>query len=220
MILTLIHGNALGSISDKIIDIKKNFVLDEISEFNAKNDDFNLVLLEVATPQLFSQTRLIILENYEEKLDIDKLSIDPEVQIIFRFSKELSAKNFLLEEIKKRKGQIILLSEKDEKRVFKFLDYLTEKDKKVFSELEKLYDEFGGQYILTMIFFQLRKFITPNSNLPSFVLQKLDNQKKFFNYEKILNTYRDVLETDYKIKSGEIDDKTALTLLINRIIST
>ena len=89
-------------------------------------------------------------------------------------------------------------------------------DKKAFLEIEKL--NFDIQYIITMIYYQLRNLAVTPKNIPTFVKQKLERQRKNINGSVIASYYKDIIEIDYKIKSGLLESGQAKFLLINRFL--
>jgi DNA polymerase III delta subunit len=218
MNLILIHGNAPVAILNAIATIKKNFDPTAIVEVNGKNANFDQVVINLSTPQFFSEKRLVVLENFEEAVDLQKLPSEEELTIVLKVAKALPANSKLLKSALALKAKVQNFSEKDEVSVFPFLDSLAEKNKKSFVQLEELLDKYGSQYVLTMIFFMLRRFIQTPKNLPSFVLQKMEKQKKNFTMEKIKQLYKEGLETDFKIKSGLAEERLALTLYVEKII--
>ncbi len=222
MKLIILHGNALIAQSEKISQIKKEFESMEILEFSGKEKDFAGILPELTTLQLFSADRLIILDNFDEKLiDLEKLPEDENLTLVLKFNKPLSAASKLLKSANIFKPRVILLSEKDESSIFPFLDDLSNKNSKAaFLKLDKLYEELGFQYILTMIFYMLRRLILPTKSLPSFVLQKIEKQKSNFPLQKVMMLYKYALETDFKIKSGLMEEKIGLTRIVQEVLSS
>ena len=87
-------------------------------------------------------------------------------------------------------------------------------------QLDGLLKEYGSQYILTMIFFMLRRLVNPPKNLPPFVIKKIEAQRKNFDQEKIKELYKNGIETDFKIKRGLLEEKMGLTLLLNKMLDS
>lgn len=218
MNIIILQGNAQVALLNNLLSIKKDFDVNSITEINGKEVSWDKVVLSLSTPQLFSEKRLVILENFDEGVDISKLLQDQDLTIVFKFSKVLAANSKFLKAINTFKPKILNLTEKDEKSIFPFLDGLADKNPRSFGQLNKLLEEFGGQYVLTMIFFMLRRFVNTPRNLPGFVVQKTEKQKKNFPLEKIAAIYKTALETDFKIKSGLMEEKLGLTLLVEKIV--
>jgi DNA polymerase III delta subunit len=221
MNIIVLHGNAPLFQSNKISQIKKGYEKLEIQELSGKEKDYPQILTELSTPQLFSEKRLIILENIDEKLlDLEGLPKDENLTLVIRFSRMLHKSSSFLKKAEAQKAQIILLSEKDESSIFPFLDDLAEKNLQgVFKKVDKIHEELGFQYILTMIFYMLRRLILPAKNLPPFMQKKIEIQKSNFPQRRISELYRIALKTDFKIKSGLMEEKIGLTRLVQEILS-
>lgn len=219
MKLIIIHGNGLSAISQKISLVKKNFDKLSVIELSGKSAQFEKTLAELSTPSLFANERLVILEDIDEKLNFEKLPTDDSLTIILRFSKALPKTSAVFKTTAQAKPEIILFSEEQETNIFPFLDKLSDKNTLAMREVDQLLDEFGGQYLLTMIFYMLRRLVVSPQKLPSFVAQKIAKQKRNFPNEKINELYKKTIETDFKIKKGLVDERMGLTLLVNNIVT-
>lgn len=219
MKLILMHGTGLTAQSQRLSLIKKGFDPLSILTLSGQEIIFDKVFIEISTPNLFIEERLVILEDFDDQVDLSKLPKDPNLTVLLRFEKNFSQSSKLLKQAQNLKAQIISLTENEETSIFPFLDNLALKNPQALTSLDKLYDQFGFQYLLTMIYYLLRRFLLPQKKLPSFVIQKIERQKKNFNIQKINSLYKSSLETDFKIKSGQAEEKTALTLLINKFLT-
>lgn len=220
MKLIVLHGDGLVSKSLKISQIKKEFESLSIFEINGKEMPFDQAVISLSTPQLFSDKRLVVLGDFSpEEIEIARFPQDETLTILINFPKVLTQSSKLFKEALRQRAQIILLSEEEEKNIFPFLDSLANKDPRSLILLDKLLNDFGGQYILTMIFYMLRRLIQNPRKLPPFVLQKIEKQKRNFPLEKISSIYNQVIETDYKIKSGLLEEKIGITLLAEKILT-
>lgn len=218
MPIYIYHGNGLSAISTAVSRIKQSFDALSISEFNGKTQSLEEALMSIATPNLFADKRLILLDNYPEKIEIGKLVDDPSITVIFRFNKQIPANSVFLREALKKKFLIREFSEADETSIFPFLDLLGEKNGRALGMFEKLYAEYGSQYLLTMLYYFYRRMVAKPKKMPSFALQKLERQKRNFSQEQITKLWEETLETDFKIKSGLLDPKLGLTLLVESIL--
>ena len=218
MKLIVLHGNGQVALSKRLSLIKSEFDELEISLFDGRQIDFAQALIEILTPQLFSEKRLVIFENFDEKIDLEKLGQDDSLTLVFRFNKGLSANSKFLSQAKALKAEIILQNESDEVSIFPFLDRIVQKDKSALRDLDKLIDERGGQYLITMFGFMLRRLIVIPSNLPTFILTKAKSNQKNFSQAKVKELYLKLIETDFKIKSGLIEEKMGIMLFLNAIL--
>lgn len=233
MKLQLLHGPAISNSRAKLIQLKKAFDPQEVVVFDGEYD-LGQIKAQIMTPSLFSANenrgllsahealenqRLIILENPPEDFIFD-FSLTPyPLSLVIWFDHEVSEKKPIMEWVKKEKGEIYFFPEGKEVSVFPFLDLLAEGNVGAFLELEKLKKSgFDIQYFITMAFYLLRSLATTPKNAPQFVKQKLERQRRRFGIDKIKNLYKEVLEIDFKIKSGLLDSSQAEFVLINKFL--
>lgn len=214
MKLILIRGNSEDAILRKISEIKKNFDPLSINEILEGASKFDLT-----TPSLFSNTRLLILHNPEINI-IDKAIAlnDSGLTVLVKY-KGLEKSSPVLKKFLEAKGEVLSFDETTDTPIFPFLDMLGNLNKKAFSELEKNYSDMGGQYILTMLAYFLRRMVAKPKSSSDFMRQKIEAQKKNFSLERIQKLYKEIIETDFKIKQGLLEERFAVTLLIQKILS-
>lgn len=219
MPILIYHGNGLIAMSKAVSSIKSKFDPLAISEFNGKHHSIEEAIMAIGTVDLFAESRLIMLENFSDKTNLAKLSTNSSTTVVLRYLKPLTATAVLLKSAKEIKAQIQEFSEADEVSIFPFLDLLGEKKVGAYVQFEKVYAEYGGQYIFTMLYYFFRRMVVVPKKTPSFALQKLERQKQNFPLVKIGKLYQLSLETDFKIKSGLVEEKLGLTLLIEQIMN-
>lgn len=219
MEVIILHGNGLIGQLNKLAQIKKNFNPLATLEFSGKEIDFEKMLVSLKTPQFFSEKRLVVLENFSETEDLKVLPTDDlDLTVVIRFSKSLLKSSQIFKSGNLIKAQFIEVSEIEGKNIFPFLDKLAEKNPQALSQLDNLLKDYGGQYLLTMIFYLLRRLILISKTLPPFVVKKLEKQKLNFSQNKVTDLYKLGLETDFKIKSGLMDEKLGLSLFVNQLL--
>ncbi len=215
MKLLLLHGNAKIASRKKLIDQKLKFDPNNVVIFE-EGADLQTILGSISTPSLFSDERLIILENSSEDF-ADYLLPATDCQLIFWFDHEVSSKKKVLDWVKKIKGEIIFFPEEREVSVFPFLDYLASQDKRAYLELQKLKNSnFDIQYFITMVFYLLRNLAVTPKTAPQFVKDKLNRQRRDFDRSRITNLYKEVIDLDFKIKSGLLEKDQAEFLLVDK----
>lgn len=215
MKLYIFHGVGARALSQKISSLKTDFDPLTITELNSKEIDWSEAKIMLASQSLFQSKRLVILEDFTEA-QVSEISDDPGLSVILKFSKTLPASSQLL---KTPGASVINFTENSEQSVFPFLDKLAEKNPQALVELDSLYQEYGAQYLLTMMAYLLRRMVQTPKNLPPFVMKKLSKQKQFFPIERLVKLYRAVLETDFKIKSGLMEERTGLSLLAEQFLA-
>lgn len=217
MKLQLLHGPAINSSRARLTQIKQKFGRNNVVVYE-EGASISDIVGGSATIPLIPEPRLVILENPSEDLAIPTID-SSDLMFVLWFDHEVNSKKPILESVKKVKGEIIFFPEAKEMSVFPFLDYLAAKDKKAFLELGKLKTAgFDIQYFLTMVFYLLRSLSCTPKNAPSFVKDKLSRQRKHFPLERITNLYREIIEIDFKIKSGLLEKEQAEFLLINKFL--
>lgn len=218
MKLLLLHGAGKTASRIKLTNIKKEFDSLDVVVYE-EGSDIGQILANLSTLPLLSNERLIILENPPE--DFINYSLYPNpYSLVLWFDHEVSPTKPILKWVKESHGQVLYFPESKEVSIFPFLDYLADDDKKAFLELEKL--KKGGfdiYYFITMIFYLLRNLVATPKNAPHFVRDKLTRQRKNFDLGKITQLYKQILEIDFKIKSGLLEKEQAEFMLVNKFIA-
>lgn len=210
--LLLLHGPAIEASRRKLQELRKKFNSDNVIVFDEKTDQ-QQILVNLQSQSLFDSERLVIIENLTEGLnlptDINKLTT-----LILWFDHKIDKKEWSgFEEF--------FFPEAREVSVFPLLDLLAAKDFGAYLEIKKL--KAGGfdiHYFLTMVFYLLRNLVVTPKTAPSFVKQKLEKQRSFFSKEKLIELYKEILEIDFKLKSGLLEEPQAEFLLVQKFTDT
>jgi len=214
----LLHGSAINASRRKLQELKKKFNPETIVVFDSEAHS-GQVIASLMTVPMFSEERLIIWENPSEVFALPTTNYqlpasrgEPTTMVLW-FDHEVDAKKW-------PGFEVLFFPEAKEVSVFQFLDYLAAKDKRAFLEIEKLKKAgFDIHYFLTMTFYLLRNLVVTPKNAPDFVRRKLVRQRTGFNLEDITKLYKDLLEIDFKIKSGLLEKPQAEFLLVNKFIN-
>lgn len=218
MNIYILHGAGINEILKKIDLIKKEFDPLSILTISKKNLKSESVLNEIISPGLFAEKRLAILEDFDESFEIENLPDDENLNLVLKFTKALPAKSKFLN-LQRKNMKLSFFPEEKETSIFPFLDAICNKNPKALEDLEKLYVKFGGQYILTMFIYSVRRIILPLKTNNSFAMKNIENLKKSFSKEKILKFYLSILEIDFKIKTGILDERSAIQNLSIKLIN-
>ncbi len=212
----MLHGQGIVSSRNKLAEIKKTLASNAEVEVLDGGSNLEQILSALSNSSLFSEQRAVILENSPQDLSLESLD-NPNLTLVLWFNNELDQRKKLFKELKSLDAQILFFPESKEVSVFPFLDLLANSNPNVYLELEKLKKSgFDIFYLITMVFYLLRGLIYLPPSSPSFVKQKNANLRKKFSDEKIKNLYRQVLELDFKLKSGLIEKSQAEVLLIRQ----
>jgi hypothetical protein len=141
----------------------------------------------------------------------------PDMTVLMRFTKQLEKSSPILKKAADIKAEIISFEDRNQNSIFPFLDLLGNLNPKAFTEFEKNYQEFGGQYLITMIAYFLRRMVLLKT-ASDFMKTKITQQKKNFPEERIKILYRELILTDYNVKKGLTDDRLGLSLLVEKIL--
>lgn len=216
MKLILIHGNFEDAVLKKISEIKKSFDPLSVTEIPEGSSKFDFV-----SPGLFSDKRLVILENPDIKIVEQAINQSDEgLTVLLKYSKGLEKSAAVLKKVLEAKGKVLSFDETLKTPIFPLLDMLGNLNKRAFVEFEKNYNKMGGQYILAMLAYFLRRMVAKPKSGSDFMRQKIENQKRNFSLERIEKLYREIIETDFKIKKGLLDERFGVTLLIQKILNT
>lgn len=204
----LLHGPAKSASRNKLVELKRRLDQNSVVVYE-EGTDLQIIKGSLVTSSLFSDQQLIVLENPPEELANYTIFPIPYTLILW-FDHEIDTKKW-------PGFEALFFPEAKEVSVFPFLDFLAAKDQKAFLEMEKLKNAgFDVHYCLTMVFYLLRNLIATPKNAPDFVRKKLARQRTRFNREDIKSLYKDLLEIDFKLKSGLLEKPQAEFMLVNK----
>ncbi len=182
----------------------KEWITDRMKECSIQDNLKNQIIIEL----LKSNNNLWKIDNEIEKI---KLYL-------------IDNNNVIIEDVKQ------LISYKMQDNIFLFLEYLASKDiQKAVTLLQDLFDlQVNELYILTMMVYEYRQLLiirefTDNKNymqitklvgLNPYVVNKNLSLAKKYSMEELKKIYFKFLQMDEKIKSGQINSRLALDLLI------
>lgn len=211
MKIIVLYGPGEVGKRTEALKIRKQFSPEDITVVDSKQSSQDSVQNILQSTQLFSVgKRLVVYDNVSEKLDLSHLTSGEETLTLLILAASLRNDSMLLQSAKKVKAALMQFEGEREVSAFPFLDALIEKKKTCFLELEKLLDEYGGIYVLSMIFYLLRRNILPLPPSP-FAQKKIMQQKKGYSFTDWKRLYQLTLETEFKIKSGLINERVGLT---------
>mgnify|MGYP001614707679 CR=1 FL=1 len=212
MMQLLLHGPATNASRIKLQELRSRFHPDNVVVFE-KGEELGTILTNLQSSSLFDGERLVVMENPSD--DLSSLIPDSNnLKLILWFDHEVDIKKW-------SKFQPQFFPEAKEVSVFPFLDCLVAGDRKAFLEIEKLKNgDFDIYYLITMVFYRLRTLAVTPKNASSFIRDKLQRQRKVFTQERIIKLYKEILEIDFKIKSGLLEKPQAEFLLVEKFIES
>lgn len=212
MKLVLLHGPALDSSRKKLSELKQKFSADAVVTFE-KGSDPKDILASLQTVSIFEEERLVIVENPPEDFILGLQTLNSTATLVIWFDHEVKK---LPEGV-----EVLFFPAVPEASMFPLLDSLGARSPKAFLELAKRNKTSPNdtQYIITMICYLLRSLVATPKNAKDFVRNKNARIRKNFSEEELINLYKYVLETDFKIKSGLIEPSQAEFMIVNKFVS-
>lgn len=216
MKLVLLHGPAIEASRRKLQELRQRFNPDNVLVFE-KGEDERIILTTLSAQSLFDEARLVIVENPAAvfrlpNVDMISNTSTGKITLVVWFDHTVDTKKW-------PGFEYLFFPESQEVSVFRFLDYLAAHDAKAFLEIEKLKKaDFDVHYLITMVFYLLRNLISTSKTAPEFVKKKLAKQRTNFSRDKLVNIYRDILEIDFKLKSGFLEKDQAEFLLVSKFL--
>lgn len=205
----LLHGPAKSASRKKLVELKRKFDQNSVVVYE-EGTNLQTIIGSIITPSLLSEQQVFVLENPSEDFVLDSSLITHNLSLILWFDHEVDTKKW-------PGFEALFFPEAKEVSVFPFLDFLAAQDQKAFLEMEKLKNAgFDIHYCLTMVFYLLRNLIATPKNAPDFVRKKLARQRTRFNREDIKSLYKELLEIDFKFKSGLLEKPQAEFMLVNK----
>lgn len=204
----------------EVLRIKKQYSQDSVIHFDLKQNGLADLENALFTVPLFAaDQRLIIAERLPITFNLDKFSqIGNEVTMIITVT-DMKADSVILKSAKTNNAKIINFEGEKELSAFPFVDNLLEKKSIALAELYKLLSEYGGMYILSMIYYGLRRNILPLPSSP-FAQKKIRGQKENYKPDDFEKLYALTLKTEADIKSGKTTEDMALVKLTQAFISS
>lgn len=217
----------------KFVDSKDIIVFQEDEEIDPK-DSLAEFLIKNAKTQEFHYLGGEKLRNWAKKeFEKRKIEIQPEAlrellnyvgNDLWQLSNEIQKlASFKQNKTIDVRDVSLLVGAKIETDIFQAIEALALRNKKKAVSLIHEHLEKGDSplYLLSMISFQFRNLLIIKktgrlSGHPYFV-RKTDLLARAFSFEELKKIYRHIFETDLKIKTGRLDQQTALDLLITEI---
>lgn len=214
----ILYGPGEVSKRAAYLKVKQPFAAENISVVDFKQVGIAGIDQALVANSLFSTgLRLVVVEQINDSFDCGQIHRQiPDLTLLLLASNP-RADSVLLKTAKKIKVTLSNFEGEKETSAFPFLDSLIEGRKTAFLELEKLMLEYGAMYVLSMIFYMLRRNILPLPASP-FMNKKISMQKRYFSDTDWQSLYYLTLQTENLIKTGSLTEKIALTKLVEEIM--
>jgi DNA polymerase-3 subunit delta len=182
---------------------------------------------ECLSPANLKKWALVEFQNSNAKINPDAL--DLLIQFVkndlWRMKNEISKlSNYKAGSIIKSEDILLLVKPSTENDIFKTIEALASKNKKLALDLLHKHLDNGDNalYLLSMIAYQFRNLLIikqnpRNSGLHPFVVQKSSYLCNQFSLEQLKQIYNKIFQTDSDIKTGKVDPELSLDLLLAEI---
>lgn len=221
MSVTLLYGPGQAAKRNQLVSIKKKFDTDSISVIDFKQKAAKDLDELIMSRSMFSEDyRLIVAENIPKTFDLTKLAVVDSLTLLVLIADSAEKTSPLMQSAKSTNAEVLNFEGDKEVLVFPFLDNLIEGKKTALVELEKLWQDYNAFYILTMIYYLLRRNLLPADNSKStFMKDKIKRQSASFGDDNWDKAYQKAIETEFKIKRGMIEEKIGVTLLVQAFLN-
>lgn len=218
MEIKILTGNGEVSKRDYLLKMRRQFDRQAVIEVNLAKEGVGTLEEAILSTPLFTDKRLVVGLDPPPQLDLSKLRLagDGRLTLVFMVG-TLAPGTPLAQSAALLRGEVLAFDEEKDKSIFPFLDSLIEGKVGAFSYLMKLTKEYGGMYLLTMIYYLWRRNFLP---LPkaSFLKNKIQRQREKFSLSDWQYFYQEVLEIEYQMKTGAVSEQMASLLAVERIL--
>ncbi|OGG32351.1 hypothetical protein A3I51_03055 [Candidatus Gottesmanbacteria bacterium RIFCSPLOWO2_02_FULL_38_8] len=208
----LIHGVDNAKSRLKLREILEDKIQEKIF-LEGKKVSFQEAVLACETSSLIAEDKIIVLENFFQR----KESREKSAILAYLFNSSFSFKVIFWEDKELDKRKIKNLSPNLQiyhfdypGTLFKFLDGLgIQSSASILNQFHLLLKNNDSQLIFSFIVRQFRFLLMiyeeKNNSLaiPDWQFFKLKRQAQNFNLDKLINLYRQLLQIDYRVKTGQ-----------------
>lgn len=228
----IIHGENTVSSRNYILARQKERGLEARIELEVTETDPDRLQEACQTFDIFGKAPLVVLDvsnagrmNLDEYITV--LESAPDEAEVFVFSaKKLSNTNVFIKNVSKLKAKALFFKEQPSANIFKFLDGVFDKKRKIaYQELRNLI--LSGEdpiYLLTMLQYGLRniaycKFGSSSYNkIQPFVKKKVQAQAQNFSEQDIVDLFSDLYKLDRNLKTGQVDSHIAIPYFLEKVL--
>lgn len=218
MKIILLYGPGEIGKRNEVLRLRKQFV-GSVIRLDFKEVGLKNLEMELVSRSLFEAgPRLVIVDNTPDNLDVQTFKGTDENLTLLLVAASPKAESSLMQSVKNVAGKIVPFEGEKELTAFPFLDALIEQRKQALLELHRLLEEYGGMYVLSMIYYLLRRNLLPPP-ASDFMKKKVNLQKQKYTSSDWQRLYLAALQTEFAIKNGVTSEQLGLIRLTEKIIS-
>lgn len=222
LVLTQIHPDKRTSLYKKLLKA------DKVAEFPALQPEQVKRWIKKEVEERGGDIDIVAINKLQEYVGNDLWRLSNEIDKLISFNKNITAENIEL-----------LVSAQIENNIFKLTDAVARKNlQDALREHQNLVSSGEhGNYILSMLVYQYRNLLilkdtqtrakttsswdlAKKSGIHPYAAQKIWPLLNLFSLPELKKSYKLLLDFDVALKTGKIEEKTGLTLLIIKLISS
>lgn len=230
--LHLFHGENIELSRKELIALKESFLGCEIINLNGKIASITDIYQATQSDSLFNTKKLVIIENFFVKLGKKKSAIDKNIWKLIQqipdnldvvFWEEKKIPKIIINELPKKTD--IALFEID-RLIFNLMDsIIPNQTSLLLHKIENVIKNDSSELVFAMLVRQFRLLIMVkemNKSIPDlspWQISKLNKQAQYFESEKLLELYNEILNIDVRMKtsSGAFNLTDELKLFLIKI---
>jgi len=230
--LHLFHGENIELSRKELIALKESFLGGEIINLNGKIASITDIYQATQSDSLFNTKKLVIIENFFVKLGKKKSAIDKNIWKLIQqipdnldvvFWEEKKIPKIIINELPKKTD--IALFEID-RLIFNLMDsIIANQTSLLLHKIENVIKNDSSELVFAMLVRQFRLLIMVkemNKSIPDlspWQISKLNKQAQYFESEKLLELYNEILNIDVRMKtsSGAFNLTDELKLFLIKI---
>ncbi len=230
--LHLFHGENIELSRKELIALKESFLGGEIINLNGKIASITDIYQATQSDSLFNTKKLVIIENFFVKLGKKKSAIDKNIWKLIQqipdnldvvFWEEKKIPKIIINELPKKTD--IALFEID-RLIFNLMDsIIPNQTSLLLHKIENVIKNDSSELVFAMLVRQFRLLIMVkemNKSIPDlspWQISKLNKQAQYFESEKLLELYNEILNIDVRMKtsSGAFNLTDELKLFLIKI---
>lgn len=211
--ITLLHGDNIESSRNELTSMIMSRKDKEIRRLDGKHLDENSLIQALESNSLFGSMILVVIENLFTQLGRKTKRIKEFTKIIDDNTQTAECICWEPKELSKETlscftSKVINKVFSIPKTIFIFLDNIkTNNAKALLASLDELFTTSPPELVWSMMITRMRQLIQIQSGVTPAKLQawqvfRLTNQTRSFTMEKLLKSYKNMLEMEYALKSG------------------
>lgn len=211
----------MAAVRGRMTEIAMGYQVSAVIRLSVKDLDYASFGDYFNSFSMFSEQQLVILEGKPDaKLMPWEMITQPKssADLLILLEQQLRSNDSLIQKVKANQGVVELFEEAPDKDIFKFLDAVVARNRKVALEEYRalLAQDKEPIYIHTMLVWQFRHVLVPEL-AQGFVMQKAQSASQNFTEEELFKIYQRLYELEVQLKSGAEMPEVLIEQLVVKI---